>query len=78
MKSYTIFFFKLLNNEVRKLQQKVRSFSPLLINERLLEAGILLSPKMVILEYNLKGLAFIRAWAFIRYFTVSNLHNYEY
>ena len=35
-------------------------------------------PKMVILEYNLKGWAFIGAWAFIRYFTVSNLHNYEY
>ena len=39
-----------------KLLQKVRSFSPLIINERLLEAGILLSPKMVILEYNLKGI----------------------
>ena len=47
--------------------EKVRSFSPLIINERLLEAGILLNPKMVILEYNLKGWAFIRAWAFIRY-----------
>ena len=78
MKSNTNFFFKLLNNEFRKLLQKVRSFPPLIINERLLEAGILLSPKMVILEYNLKGWAFIRAWAFIRYFTVSNLHNYEY
>ena len=79
MKSNTNFFFKLLNNEFRKLLQKVRSFSPaLIINERLLEAGILLSPKMVILEYNLKGWSFIRAWAFIRYFTVSNLHNYEY
>ena len=53
-------------------------FPPLIINERLLEAGILLSPKMVILEYNLKGWTFIKAWAFIRYFTVSNLHNYEY
>ena len=49
-----------------------------MINERLLEAGILLSPKMVILEYNLKGWAFIRAWPFIRYSSVSNLHNYEY
>ena len=53
-------------------------FPPLIINERLLEAVILLSPKMVILEYNLKGWAFIRAWAFIRYFTVSNFHNFEY
>ena len=78
MKSNTNFFFKLLNNEFRKLLQKLRSFSPLIINECLLEAGILLSPKMVILEYNLKGWAFIRAWAFIRYFTVSNLHNCEY
>ena len=48
------------------------------MNERLLEASIMLSPKMVILEYNLKGWAFIRAWAFIIYFSVSNLHNYEY
>ena len=78
MKSNTNIFFKLLNNEFRKLLQTVISFSPLIINERLLEAGILLSPKMVILEYNLKGWAFIRAWAFIRYFTVSSLHNYEY
>ena len=53
MKSNANFFFKLLNNEFRKLLQKVRSFFfPLIINERLLEAGILLSPKMVILEYN--------------------------
>ena len=67
MKSNTnfIFFFKLLNNEFRKLLQKVRSFPPLIINERLLEAGILLSPKMVILEYKLKGWAFMRAWVFI-------------
>ena len=50
-------------------------FPPLIFNEPLLEAGILLNPKMVILEYNFKGWAFIRAWAFIRYFTVSNLHN---
>ena len=78
MKSNTNFFFKLLNNEFRKLLQKVRSFPPLIINERLLENGILLSPKMLILECNLKGWAFIRAWAFIRYFTVSNLHKYEY
>ena len=78
MKSNTSFFFKLLNNEFRKLLQTVKSFLPLIINERLLEAGILLSAKMVILEYNIKGLAFIRGWAFIRYFTVSNLHNYEY
>ena len=78
MKSNTNFFFKLLNNEFRKLLQTVISFPPLIINERLLEAGILLSPKMVILEYNLKGWAFIRACMFIRYFTVSNLHNYEY
>ena len=53
-------------------------FPPLIINERLLEAGIFLSSKMVILEYKLKGWAFIRAWEFITYFTVSNLHNYEY
>ena len=53
-------------------------FPPLIINERLLEAGILFSPKMVILEYILKGWAFIRACAFFRYFTSSNLHNYEY
>ena len=52
MKSNTNFFFKLLNNEFQKLLQKVRSFPPLIINESLLEAGILLSPKMVILEYN--------------------------
>ena len=52
-------------------------FPPLIINERLLEAGILLSPKMVTLECNLKGWAFIRAWAFIIHFTVYNLHNYE-
>ena len=52
MKSNTNFFFKLLNNEFRKLLQKVRSFSPLIINERLLEVDILLSPKMVILECN--------------------------
>ena len=52
MKSNTIFFFKLFNNEFRKLLQKVRSFPPLIINERLLEAGILHSAKMVILEYN--------------------------
>ena len=78
MNSNTNFFFKLLNNEFRKLLQNVRSFHPFIINERLLEAGILLSPKIVILEYNIKGWAFIRAWAFIRYFTVSNLHNYEY
>ena len=75
MKSNTNFFFKLLNNEFGKLLQKVRLFSP---NERLLEDGILLSPKMVILEYILKGWANIRAWAFIRYFMVSNLHSYEY
>ena len=43
------------------------------MNERLLKAGILLSPKMVILENNLKGWAFIRALAFIGYFMVSNL-----
>ena len=61
MENNTDFFFKLLNNEFRKLLQKVRSFPPLIINERLLEAGIFLSPKMVILEYNLKGRAFIRA-----------------
>ena len=53
-------------------------FPPLILNVHVLEAGILLSPKMVILEYNLKGWAFINAWVFIRYFTVSNLHNYEY
>ena len=53
-------------------------FSPLIINERLLKAGTFLSSKMVILVYNLKGWAFIRAWAFIIYFMVSNLHNYEY
>ena len=53
-------------------------FPSLIINERLLEAGILLSPKMVILEYNLKGWVSFRAWVFIRYFMVSNLHNYEY
>ena len=47
-------------------------------NERLLEAGILLSPKMAILEYNLKGWAFIRSWVFIGYVTVSNLHNHKY
>ena len=58
--------------------RRYNHFPPLIINGRLLEAGILLSPKMVILEYNLKGWVFIRAWAFIRYFTVSNLHNYEY
>ena len=52
MKSNTNFFFKLLNNEFRKLLQKVRSFPPLVINERLLETDILLSPKIVILEYN--------------------------
>ena len=52
MKSNTHFFFKVLNDEFRKLLQKVRSFPPVIINERLLEAGILLSPKMVILEYN--------------------------
>ena len=52
MKSNTNFFFKLLNNEFRKLLQKVDHFPPLIINELLLEAGILLSPKMVILEYN--------------------------
>ena len=52
MKSKTNFFFKLLNNEFRKLLQKERSFPPLIINEGLLEAGILLGPKMVILEYN--------------------------
>ena len=52
--------------------RRLYHFPPLIINERLLEVGILLSPKMVILEYNLKGWAFIRAWAFIRYFTVSN------
>ena len=57
MKSNTNFFFKLLNNEFRKLY----NFPPLIINERLLEAGILLSPKMVILEYNLNGWVFIRA-----------------
>ena len=51
-------------------------FPPLIINARLLEAGILLSPKMVILENSLKGWAFIRAWTFIRYFTVSYLHTY--
>ena len=72
MKSNANIFFKLLNNEFRKLLQKIRSFLPLIINERLLEAGISLSPKMVILECNLKG------WAFIRYFTVSNLHDYDY
>ena len=72
MKCNTNFFVKLLNIEFRKLLQKVRSFPQLIINERLLEAGILISPKIVILEYNLKG------WAFIRYFTVSNLHNYDY
>ena len=65
MKSNANIFFKLLNNEFRKLLQKIRSFPPLIINERLLEAGISLSPKMVILECNLKGWAFIRAWAFI-------------
>ena len=48
MKSNTSFFFKLLNNEFRKPLQKVR----LIIKERLLEAGILLSTEMVILEYN--------------------------
>ena len=47
-------------------------------NEHLLEAGILLGPIMVILEYDLKGWAFIRVWACIRNFTVSILHNYEY
>ena len=52
MKSNTNFFYKLLYNEFRKLLQKVRLFPPLIINERLLEAGILLSLKMVILEYN--------------------------
>ena len=66
MKSNTNIFFKLLNNEFGKLLQKVRLFSPLIINECLLEAGILLSPKMVILKYNVKGWTFIRAWAFIK------------
>ena len=65
MKSNTNFFFKLLNNEFRKLLQTVKHFPPLIINERSLEAGMLLSTKMVILEYNFKGWAFIRAWAFI-------------
>ena len=78
MKSKTNLFFKLLKNAFGKLLQKVRSFPPLIIIERLLEAGILLSPKMVILEYNLRGWALIRACAFIRYFTVSNLHDYKF
>ena len=78
MKSNASIFFKLLNNEFRKLLQKIRLFLPLIINERLLEAGISVSPKMVILECKLKGWAFIRAWASIRYFKVSNLHNYDY
>ena len=58
--------------------RRYHHFPQFINNEFLLDAGILLSPKMVILEYNLKGWAFIRAWAFIRYFTVSNLYNYEY
>ena len=79
MKSNTNFFFKILNNEFRKLLQTVISFPPLINNWRLLEAGIFcLVQKMVILEYNLKGWAFIRAWTFIIYFTVSNFPNYEY
>ena len=78
MKRNTNFFFKLLNTEFRKQLQTVRSFPPLIINERLLEAGILLSQKIVMLEYNLKGWAFIRACAFIRYVTLSILHYYEY
>ena len=79
MKSNTNFFCKILNNEFRKLLQTVISFPPLINNERLLEAGIFcFVQKMVILEYNSKGWAFIRAWAFIIYFTVSNFHNYEY
>ena len=68
MKSNTNFFFEILNNEFRKLLQTVISFPPLINNERLFEAGIFcLVHKMVILEYNLKGWAFIRAWAFIIY-----------
>ena len=77
MKSNTNFLLKLLNNEFRKLLQKVDHFPPLISNERLLEAGILLSPKMVIYSTTKRDVHF-RAWAFIRYFTVSNLHNYEY
>ena len=78
MKSNTNFFFKLLKMNFENYCRRLDYFPQLLINESLLEPGILLCPKMVILEYNLKGRAFIRAWAFIRYFMVSNLHNYEY
>ena len=52
MKINTNFFFKLLNNEFRKTTAEGKLIPPLIINERLLEAGILLSPKMVILKYN--------------------------
>ena len=55
MKSNKNFFFKLLNNEFRKLHCTAEGkiiFPPLIINERVLEAGILLSPKMLTLEYN--------------------------
>ena len=78
MKSNTNFFFKLFNNEFQKLLQKIRSFSPIDYQLAFIRGWYLHRPKMVILKYNIKGWPFIRAWVFIRYFTVSNLHNHEY
>ena len=47
-------------------------FPPFISNGRLLEAGILVRnvKKMDILRVQIGGWAFIRAWAFIRDFTV--------
>ena len=56
MKSNASIFFKLLNNEFRKLLQKIRSFLPLIINERLLEAGISVSPKNGNFRVQIKGM----------------------
>ena len=46
---------------------------PFISNGRLLEAGILVrnGQKMVIFRVQIRGWAFIRAWALVRDFTVS-------
>ena len=57
-----------LNSELGNILQKVRSVFPHLF----LEAGILVRnvKRIVIFRVQIGGWAFIRAWAFIRDFTV--------
>ena len=74
MKIKTNMFFWRLNNDFANILQKVRSFAPLFFQWVFIRGWYFAeeSLKIVIFSVQIGGLAFIRAWAFIRDFTVSH------